>query len=245
MNDKRPGSAEPRFGRTRTGNQLLAALPEAVLRQVEPHLQRVSLKAGESLFQAHEPLGTAFFPDSGVISLIAQSKDDETLEVGVVGCDGMVGVALIPGVNMLPYDAIVQVAGTARRIRAEALKEAVRNFGPFHELLGRYAYSVFAAGVQTAVCNNFHPVSQRCARWLLMLHDLALDDGFPLTQTLLAQMLGVRRPSVTLAAHALQREGVLEYHHGRMAIRDRSKLEASACGCYLVLRGEQQRLLGY
>jgi hypothetical protein len=112
-------------------------------------------------------------------------------------------------------------------------------------LLGRYAYTRFASGIQTALCNNFHPIQARCARWLLMVHDLVDADTFPLTQHLLALMLGVRRPTVTIAANGLQKTRVIEYQHGRMTIKDRGRLETAACECYGLMRAEQLRLLGY
>ncbi|OFW34536.1 MAG: hypothetical protein A3G76_13505 [Acidobacteria bacterium RIFCSPLOWO2_12_FULL_65_11] len=237
---------ESRFARTKLpGNQLLAQLPADVGDRLRPHLRSVRLKRGESIFRAHEPLHTAYFPVTGVISLLTHLTDGKTLELGLVGKDGMAGVALLPGVNTMPFDGTVQVAGTALRLTAEALKQMVREPGPIHELLGRYAYSVFALGVQTAACNNFHSLKKRTARWLLMLHDLAENAEFPLTQNTLALMLGVRRPSVTIAARALQRAGLVDYRHGRMRIRNRRGLEAASCECYRVIRQEQQRLLGY
>ncbi len=203
------------------------------------------MKRGDSIFRAHEPLHAAYFPETGVISLLTRLPDGKTLEVGLVGKDGMAGMALLPGVNMMPFDGTVQVAGTALRLTSEALKQMVREPGPIHQLLGRYAYAVFALGVQTAACNNFHSLRKRTARWLLMLHDLAEDAEFPLTQNTLALMLGVRRPSVTIAARALQRAGLIDYRHGHMKIRNRRGLEAASCECYRLMRQEQQRLLGY
>jgi CRP-like cAMP-binding protein len=239
-------ASEPRFARTRlSGNQLLNRLPDGPRQAIEAQLQRVPLKAGQVLFRAHESLEMAYFPESGVVSLLARTGEGETLDVGVVGKDGMAGVAMIPGSSMMPYDALVQIGGTARRIRSDAVRPLIRQFAPLHELLGRYAYSRFASGIQTAVCNNFHPIQPRCARWLLMIHDLVEGDMFPLTQSLLARMLGVRRPTVTIAASAIQHAGLVEYHHGRMTILDRPRLEAEACECYELVRAEQFRLLGY
>ena len=146
---------------------------------------------------------------------------------------------------MMPYDGVMQIEGTALRIPAETLQELVRVLPSVHQLLGRYAYTVFATGIQTAVCNNLHSVRERCARWLLMLHDLAEADTFALTQSLLALTLGVRRPSITSAANALQRARLVNYHHGRMTVRNRRGLEAASCECYRLIRDQQLRLLGY
>lgn len=239
-------SSKSRFARTTIpGNQLLARLPGVVRDGIKPHLQRVRLARDQTIFHAHEPLQAAYFPESGVVSLLTHLMGGDTLDVGLVGKDGMTGIALIPGVNMMPYDGTVLVAGTALRMDADTLKRAARQFEPLHYLLGRYAYSLFAQGVQTAACNSFHPIRQRCARWLLMLHDLADGDDFPVTQHLLAVMLGVRRPSVTLVARDLQRAGFVDYRHGHVKIRNRRGLEAASCECYRLVRDEQQRLIGY
>jgi CRP-like cAMP-binding protein len=180
-----------------------------------------------------------------VFALLTHLNDGEVLDVALVGKDGIAGVAMLPGVNAMPCDAGVEIGGVALRLSVDALKDVVRQSPPLHELLGRYAYSLFASGVQTAACNNFHPVRKRCARWLLMTHDLVESDEFPITQNLLATMLGVHRPSVTIAARALHVAGLIDYHHGHMKIRNRRGLEAASCDCYGVMRDEQQRLLGY
>jgi CRP-like cAMP-binding protein len=157
----------------------------------------------------------------------------------------MAGVALLPGVNMNPCEAVVQMPGAAVVVSGDALRNIVREAEGMHQLLGRYAYSMFAIGVQNAACNAFHSAKQRCARWLLMHHDLVEGDDFPITQDMLATMLGVRRPTVTVVAGELQRARLVHYRHGRVTIRDRSGLEASSCECYSAIREEQQRLLGF
>lgn len=203
------------------------------------------MERGQSIFRAHESLRAVYFPETSVIALLTHLNSGEVLDVGLVGRDGMAGVALLPGINMMPCDAIVQIAGSALRMDSDALKQAARQPGLLHDLLGRSAYSLFAQGVQTAACNTFHSVKERCARWLLMTHDLIDGDEFPITHNLLATMLGVRRPSVTIVARALQRARLVEYRHGHMKIRDRAGLEAASCDCYRVVREEQYRLLGF
>jgi len=208
-------------------------------------LEQIQLAKAQTIFRAHEPLRAVYFPVTGAISLLTRLSGGETLDVGLVGKDGLAGVALLPGVNMMPCDAVVQMAGAALLMTSDDLGKVVKESLPFRELLGRYAYSLFAQGVQTAICNSFHSADQRCARWLLMTHDLAEGDEFPLTQSMLATMLGVHRPSVTMIARELQRSAVIDYRHGRIRILDRRKLEAASCECYRVLREEQQRLLGF
>jgi CRP-like cAMP-binding protein len=241
-----PTPAEPRFGRSSNcSNQLLAHLPSGVRSSLIPHLDQIRFKTGEVVFHAHEPLPAVWFPETAVISLSTHLNNGDALDVGVVGKDGMIGLALLPGVNALPCHATVQIGGTALRISAEALKCELRDAGSAHDLMARFAYSLFAQGVQTAACNTFHSIGHRCARWLLMTHDVVEEDEFPMTQDLLAAMLGVRRPSVTLAAGALQRAGIIDYRYGLVRIRDRQRLETSACECYRLIREAQQRLLGF
>ena len=200
---------------------------------------------GQSLFQAHEPLRSVYFPETSVIALLTHVNGGDTLEVGLVGRDGLAGLASIPGVNAMPYEGIVQVAGTSLRMSSEVLKHAVRQAGSVRDSFGRYAYTLFAFGVQTAACNALHSVKARCARWLLLTHDLVGGVEFPITHNVLATMLGVRRPSVTTIASAFQRARLIDYHHGRMKILDRRGLAAAACPCYRLVREEQRRLLGY
>lgn len=242
----RPSTTASRFaGTSVAGNRLLAELPAALRGSLDPHLRGVRLERGQSLFRAHEPLHTAYFPETSVIALLTRLRDGEPLEVGLVGKDGMTGLALIPGVNAMPYEGIVQVSGAALRMPSDVLKHAVRQPGSLRDLFGHYAYALFAFGVQTAACNALHSVKGRCARWLLLTHDLIDGDEFPITHSVLATMLGVRRPSVTTIASAFQRDRLIDYRHGRMRIRDRRGLEAASCDCYRLMREEQHRLLGY
>lgn len=242
----RPNSSESRFARTRvSGNQLLAQLPAALRASVDPHLRSVRVERGQSLFRAHEPLRSVYFPETSVIALVTHVNGGDTLEVGLVGRDGMAGLALIPGVNAMPYEAIVQVAGTALRMPSDVLKHATRQPGFLRDLFGHYAYALFAFGVQMAACNALHSVKGRCARWLLLTHDLIGGAEFPITHNVLATMLGVRRPSVTTIASAFQQARLINYRHGRMTILDRRGLEAVSCHCYRLMREEQHRLLGY
>jgi CRP-like cAMP-binding protein len=242
----RPNYSVSRFEQTSVlGNQLLAQLPSALRATLTPHLRSVELDRGQSLFQAHEPLRAVYFPETSVIALLTRLKDGEAVEVGLVGRDGLAGLALIPGVNAMPYEGIVQVPGTALRMPADVLKHAVRQPGSLRDLFGRYAYTLFAFGVQTAACNALHSVKERCARWLLLTRDLVDGDEFPITHSVLATMLGVRRPSVTTIANSFQQAHLIDYHHGRMKIRDRRGLETASCDCYWLIREEQRRLLGY
>jgi CRP-like cAMP-binding protein len=227
------------------GNQLLALLPSALQERVGPHLKTVLLKPEQTIFRAHTPLSVVYFPETSVISLLTHLKGGQTPEVGLVGRDGMASISVFPGVNTMPCDGVVLIPGTALRMNAAVLRQEVHTGGPLHDLLGRYAHLTLARSMQVAACNSVHSVKERCARWLLMTHDLIDDSEFPLTQDALAMMLGVRRPSVTIVERALQRAGLIDYRRGRVKILHRPGLEAASCECYQLMRDERRRLLGY
>ena len=226
------------------GNHLLALLPPEVHERLAPHLKTVNLKPKQVLFRAHMPLDVAYFPETCVISLLTRLKGGETPEVGLVGRDGMGSVSVFPGVNSMPCDGVVLIGGTAQRMSVAELRQVVHEGGALHDVLGRFAHLALARSMQMAACNGVHPVKERCARWLLMTHDLIDGDEFPLTQDVLAMMLGVRRPSVTVVARALQSAGVIDYRRGRVKVLDRNGLENASCECYRLMREEQRRLLG-
>jgi len=225
-------------------NRFWLLLPGTARERLISRAKRVWLNAGESVFQAHEPLRALYFPETAVISRIARLKDGQTLEIGLIGSDGMAGISILPG-SVMPYDGIVQIAGTAIRITAAAMADQLRQPGPTHDLLGKYAWAIMGDSIQGAACNSFHGISQRCARWLLMMHDTVGQPDFPITQDLLAQMIGVRRATVTQAARTLQRHGIIDYKHGRLMIRDRPALEAASCECYRIMRDTHRHLLGF
>ena len=231
-------TAQPR------GNQLLALLPPDVRERLASHLRAVSVKPKQVLFRAHMPLDVAYFPETCVISLLSRLTGGETPEVGLVGRDGMGSVSVFPGVDTMPCDGVVLIGGAAQRMNAAVLRQEVHLGGPLHDVLGRFAHLTLARSMQMAACNGVHPVKERCARWLLMTHDLIDGDEFPLTQDVLAMMLGVRRQSVTIVARALQSVGVIDYRRGRVKVIDRKGLEAASCECYRLMRDEQHRLLG-
>jgi CRP-like cAMP-binding protein len=218
-------------------------LPATVRDRLSRHAKRIRLEVGQAVFHAHEQPRAVYFPETAVVSCLAHVKDGQTLQVGLFGSDGMAGISVLPGAFMA-YDGVVQVAGTALKVDADAMARELRHPGPAHDLLGRYAWVRLGHSIQTAACNNFHSVGKRCARLLLMMHDLMERDDFPITQDLLALMLGVRRASVTRAAQALQRAGAIAYKHGHLTVRDRRRLEAASCECYGAMRETYQRLLG-
>jgi CRP-like cAMP-binding protein len=227
------------------GNRLLSGLPDVVLARLRPHLEPVRLERKELLFRAYEPLRDVCFPDDAVVSLMSQVESGQTLEVGLVGADGLVGTAVFPGVTTMPCEAIVLIPGLAHRVGADVLKRRLLADEALHAAIGRFAQMLLARTMQMSVCNMFHTVEQRCIRWLLSVDDLMPHDAVPVTHELLASVLGVHRPTVTLVLRSLHRTGVIAERRGRIVIRDRHRLEAACCECYALMCQARQRLLGY
>jgi CRP-like cAMP-binding protein len=227
-----------------TRNRLLALLPPDVLAQLAPKFSRVSLSLRQSLYAADQPIEAVFFFESGMASMVTQLEDGVQAEVGIIGFEGMTGIALLHGADSSFTDGFVQIAGTALRMGASAFRQELQSNEPFRVLLLRYSEAHQAQISQTAACNGRHGLEQRLARWLLMAHDRVEDDELPLTQEFLAMMLGVHRPSITVTAGILQRAGLIRYASGRITILDRPSLEASSCECYSAVRGRFERLLG-
>lgn len=226
-------------------NQFLRVLPSATRLRLAAHLEPVRLARGEVLARAHEPLPSLYFPSSAVVSLMARAESGQMLEVGIIGCDGVVGVAGCPGVSIIACDAVTQVGGGAYRLNTQVLQRELGTDAALSQRLRHYVDLLFVRCMQICVCNMFHSVEHRCVRWLLTVHDLVGQDAIPLTHELLAAALGVHRPTVTLAIGALQRSGLIDEERGRIVVRDRRGLETASCECYRVLRKEQRRLLGY
>jgi len=195
--------------------------------------------------RAQEPLDMVHFPETAVVSLVSRLESGHALEVGLIGRDGVVGTALIPGITTMACDGIVQIPGSAQRVSADVLRGLLLANQSLHSAFGRFVQLLLARSMQMSVCNVFHDVERRCVRWLLAVDDLIADGEIPLTHDELALVLGVRRPTVTLVLGSLQRVGLIHERRGRIVIADRARLEAASCECYQVMRGEQRRLLGY
>jgi CRP-like cAMP-binding protein len=235
----------PSSSSTAVENQLLGLLPSAVLERLAPHLEVVLLRRKEVLFRTNEPLNACYFPTTAVISLVSTLESGESLEVGLVGRDGLAGISVFPGVSTMPCDGIVQIAGDAHRISADVLRTELLTNEALHSTLCRFAQVLLIRSMQMSVCNMFHSVEQRCIRWLLTVSDVHGNGDLPLTHDLMATMLGVHRPTVTLVLRSLYRDGLVGESRGRIVIRDRPRLERSCCECYRSMRDEQRRLLGY
>ncbi len=217
-------------------NHLLAALPQQEYQRLQPDLKQVALVFGEVLYEVGEVIQNVYFPNQGIISLLSTVEDRSTLEVGIVGSEGMAGLPVFLGAKTSLNRALVQGAGTAMRLKAVVLRQQIRGNRPLSELLRRYTHSWLTQISQGAVCNRFHRVEERLARWLLMTHDRLRSEEFRLTQEFLSDMLGVRREGVVRAARILQQRNLIRYVRGHLQILNRAGLEAASCQCYTLMR---------
>ncbi len=219
-------------------NRLIADLPRKDRSEFLKRCQPVELVFGEILCEAGRPMTHIYFPLQGFISRIAVLEEQQPLEIGLVGNEGMMGETLALGVNAAPMRAVVQGAGTALRMSAAALRRELRRRGSLAAIVNRYLYVLIAQLTRLSACTRFHEIEPRLARWLLMTHDRAHTDQFRLTHEFLAAMLGVRRSGVTIAAGNLQAKKLVRYHRGELTVLDRRGLEAVSCSCYAALRND-------
>ncbi|MCI0755057.1 Crp/Fnr family transcriptional regulator [Teichococcus vastitatis] len=225
------------------GNHLLNALPPEDLASFRPRLERVDLSFRQTLQMAEEPITSIHFPENGYLSRLAIMDNGDAAEIGLIGAEGMTGIAVLLGDDRDSFEIIVQVPGPALSIGLPAFRTALEQIPSLRRLLLRYALAHFEQVARTGACNGRHPIDQRLARWLLMAHDRAGGDAFPMTHEFLSMMLGVRRAGVTVAAGLLQKAGHIRYERGRIEITNRTGLEACACECYGAARRAQDRLL--
>ena len=214
------------------GNALLRRLPQSEIALIEVHLEAVILVLGDIVCPADSAIEFAVFPTSGVISLLAPDREGDVLEIGLVGRDGMFGVPLAIGLAISPVRAMVQGDGAALRMKGTRFRRVLAQCPVLAARLHAYTYSLVEQVTRTAVCNAFHPLAARTARWMLAMSDRMESDVFMLTQVLLADMLGVLRPSVSQAARRLNHGGLVTYRRGEVTILDRPGLVAAACSCY-------------
>ncbi|MDY6781598.1 MAG: Crp/Fnr family transcriptional regulator [Cyanobacteriota bacterium] len=226
-------------------NKLLAALPEAEYQRLVPHLEQVDLLCEQVLYEPDEPIEVVYFPTQGMVSLVSILEEGATSEIGVVGREGIVGFPAFLGGNFTTSYAIVQLSGSAVMLDADILKREFERGEWLHRLLLLYTQALLAQVSQTAACNSQHGVEQRLARWLLSASDCVEQDELEMTQEFLGNMLGIRRSSVTVAAGLLQKMGAIQYRRGKINIVDRAALEAKSCECYLLVKNEYFRLLGF
>jgi CRP-like cAMP-binding protein len=225
-------------------NHLLAALPAAELARIQPRLEPVSMELGEVLYESGDLMTHMYFPTTAIISLLYIMENGATAEIGIAGNNGLVGIALFMGGETTSNRAIVQSKGEAVRMKAADVKDAFALGGVFQNILLRYTQSLMTQISQTAVCNRLHSVEKQLCRWLLINHDQLQTDTLVMTHDLIANMLGVRREGVSIAAENLQKQGLIKYVRGTITILDREGLENAVCECYQVVINEYDRLLG-
>jgi CRP-like cAMP-binding protein len=234
----------PRIDQATVRKRLLAALPPEDFAHLAPALEPVELTFKQVLHAPGQAIGHVHFPEGGMVSMIAALEDGQALEVGLVGREGLVGLPVLLGDGAAVTEALVQAQGPAWGVEAAALKAVFDRSAGVRAPLLRYVQAFHAQVAQTAACNGRHALEERLARWLLMAHDRAEGDAFPMTHEFLALMLGVRRAGVTVAAGLLHRVGAIAYVHGHVTVLDRAGLEGAACECHGMVQRQFERLLG-
>ena len=223
-------------------NVLLGLLPDDEYRRLEALLEVVTLDVRDQQYEAGKPIENVWFPIDAVASVIATIDGEAGIEVATVGFEGMVGLPVFLGTAESPHDCFCQVAGTAARLATGDLQRFLSRDGGLHDLLHRYTQATIVQLSQNVACNRLHSTEERCARWLLQTRDRVGAEEFSLTQEFLAQMLGVRRGTVSLTAGVLQQAGVIRYTRGRITVLDADALHAAACECYDIVQAEHRRL---
>jgi CRP-like cAMP-binding protein len=220
----------------RVENKILLAIPDNEFWMIRPQLEAVELKSHQILHESHDVLKYAYFPNDGLLSLVVVTAEGKTVEAGIVGKEGLVGIPAIAGLERSPLREIVQISGEAVRIPVSSLRDSLASAPQLRSELERFSVLLGLQVAQTAGCNRLHDVEQRLARWLLMAQDRVNSETLPITHDFLATMLGTDRPSVSLAAGALQKAGVIEYSRGSVKIVNRAELERTSCECYGVIQ---------
>jgi CRP-like cAMP-binding protein len=223
-------------------NRLLRALPSATLDRLRPALTPIAMSRGEAIDRVDGPIENLYFVNRGFVSLIKTMHDGRSVEVGGVGIEGMTDPSSLFGVETAVLDTVVQIPGSAFRIRRDILAQEMSVDPALSQLMQSYHRFAYGQLAQTAACNRLHSLEERCCRWLLIAHDNALEDTFPVTHEFLAIMLGVQRSGVSIAAGILRRAELIDYTRGGVTILDREGLEACACECYGSLQRELDQI---
>ena len=220
-------------------NTLLAHLPPPELQRLEQYLEPVELRFGQVLVEFDCPIEYVYFLETAVTSTVVRTPHGETIEVGIMGAEGFVGLSLLYGVRRSNGTVLVQIPGRALRMKsADFLQQVKMHGGSCLDLLFRYANFFQVMVQQHAACNASHNVEERMCRWILLTHDRAESDDFALTHEYLSLMLGARRATISSIAHRLKSDGIIQYRRGRLYVTDRSRLEACACECYGLIEAQ-------
>jgi len=215
-----------------SGNQILAGLPREKYSDLFSHLKPVSLKANKVLYNVEDKIQNAYFINSGVASLISLTADGNSIEIGNVGNEGMIGVPVLLRQGKTPHQIVMQVPGEALEVSVEVLREEFEKEGELKNRLLSYTHALATYMSQLSVCNHFHTIEKRLCRWLLITSDQLQSKTFRLTHETLSQVLGTARTGITMAANKLQRDELIRYHRGQITILDREGLEELSCDCY-------------
>lgn len=217
-------------------NEILRQIPRNELEILRPKLEFVPLRMHQILHDAGDKIRFAYFVETGLISIVNLQPDGKSVEVGLIGKGGFVGLPIVDGFGTSPNRFVAQAEGTAQRIEASALREILPRCPQLVMELHRFGQRLMMQAMQIAACNRLHEVEERLARWLLMSQDLLGSNELPLTQDLLGQMLGTRRSSVSLAAGTLHRAGLISYRRGKVTVLDKERLEDAGCECYQLIK---------
>ena len=229
---------------SRPPNRLLQALPAAELEQLHPLLETVELTKDATLANAGAPVQRIYLPHGGIVSMMVNLSDGQSVEIATIGRDGIIGASAALHGRPLLADAIVVVPGTASMLRAEDFREAADRSAALRTLIALYEQALIAQTQQSVACNVSHPVEARLSRWLLRACDLCGSEALPLTQEMLAQMIGVRRNAVSIVAHGFQQAGILRYSRGHIEVTDIDGLRKSACECYGTVKAYAAQWVG-
>lgn len=224
-------------------NHLVESLPAPERAQFVGRCDKVTLKAQTVLFQANRSIEAAYFPLTGMVSLVGSTREGDAIEIGSIGNEGIAGAFVALGADRSTAAAMIQISGDFLRITLPDLQAELGRSQALNEMLQRFAHSLTNQISQSLICNQTHAVEQRICKWLLMAHDRVSEDELDLTQDFIAQLLGVRRATVTVVAGLLQKAGLIQYSRGHITILDRHGLQAEACECYEIVRRETERLL--
>jgi hypothetical protein len=237
-----PRYAPPRRDDASIRNKVLRLLPPAELAAVLERTEMVTIESKEIVWEPDKPIRFVHFPEDCVISLVTDLKSGDKVEAMTVGNDGFAGLAIFNGLSVSKLLAIGQITGYSRRVVAADFRRLAEECKDLRGLMHRYSQFVFETVSQSAACNRLHVIEQRCARWLLMSQDRVGRDRFDLTQEFLAEMLGVRRPGVTVAMGILEKAGLIAHGRGNITVVNRAGLEKAACECYGTIRERQVAL---
>lgn len=224
-------------------NRILRALPEEEFARIVPHLESVPLEKDKIVYLSGDDIQYVYLPESGLLSLLSTTENGSTMEVAMVGNEGIVGVPVVLKNRVIPYEVTVRFASEAVRIKANVFQEEFEKGDTLHELVLQYINVMITQISQSSICNRFHTLEQTLTRWLLTVHDQIHSDTLNLTQQVISHALGVPRTGVTVAAGALQRGGAIRYSRGKIVVLDRSLLEASSCECYRIIRDELHQFI--